>query len=347
MMLVVAIPMVAIFGIMASPTNASCGSTIASGPTGDGRPTGGKVRDAGGGVFVGGKWHYAEDGGPKWTAKQVAAKAEEYGLPGRTFAQIARAESAGYHPFIVQHNPGDDNVGFGFFQFTPHAWGPDSLNARKLKSLGGQKGLEDIDKQFEMARFMYVQSGNSISQWYGTQYVTNWSTPPVTKPLPKGASTKSDLTAATCSTADPIGKLTLVGLPDGAEDWLAPVPGTTAICDKRIIADLSMLLQRYKMKPGDCFRAATPDSPHAVNGEHPLGLGVDLVPDPAQGGTWDDMDRAAAWAEPTQNAPRKPFRWVGYNGDPNHGRGNHLHLSWDHSPAAPGTPAAKVWTLGT
>ena len=25
-----------------------------------------------------------------------------------------------------------------------------------------------------------------------------------------------------------------------------------------------------------------------------------------------------------------PFRWVGYDGDENHGCGDHLHLSWFH-----------------
>ena len=37
-----------------------------------------------------------------------------------------------------------------------------------------------------------------------------------------------------------------------------------------------------------------------------------------------------------QDAPIPPWRWVGWNGDPGHGRGNHLHLSWMHSPAKPG-----------
>ncbi len=67
---------------------------------------------------------------------------------------------------------------------------------------------------------------------------------------------------------------------------------------------------------------------------------MDLVPGP--GGTWDDVDRLAAWAEPIQDHPRPPFRWVGYDGDPNHGRGNHLHLSWRHAPAAGHPPVAWV-----
>ena len=49
--------------------------------------------------------------------------------------------------------------------------------------------------------------------------------------------------------------------------------------------------------------------------------------------TWDAITRLAEWAEPLQNQPVPPFRWVGYNGDAGHGCGNHLHLSWQHAPA--------------
>ncbi len=39
------------------------------------------------------------------------------------------------------------------------------------------------------------------------------------------------------------------------------------------------------------------------------------------------------------------MRWVGYNGDANHGRGNHLHLSWSHSNnTTPRKPAKVVYT---
>ena len=48
---------------------------------------------------------------------------------------------------------------------------------------------------------------------------------------------------------------------------------------------------------------------------------------------WRGITRLAKWAEPLQNRPRAPFRWVGYDGDAGHGCGHHLHLSWDHAPA--------------
>jgi hypothetical protein len=79
---------------------------------------------------------------------------------------------------------------------------------------------------------------------------------------------------------------------------------------------------------------------HAGDGEHPRGLAIDVVPGP--GGSWAHIDRLAKWAEPSKNRPRSPFRWVGYNGDPGHGRGHHLHLSWNHATTSRGRPAPWV-----
>jgi hypothetical protein len=112
--------------------------------------------------------------------------------------------------------------------------------------------------------------------------------------------------------------------------------------DRRLLTDLGWLEAKYKVFVTDAYSM---DSVHAGNGEHPIGLAADLVPDKAAGGTWNDIDRLAAWAEPTQDHPRPPFRWVGYDGDAGHGRGNHLHLSWNHSDTKPGIPAATVDTI--
>jgi hypothetical protein len=112
--------------------------------------------------------------------------------------------------------------------------------------------------------------------------------------------------------------------------------------DRRLLTDLGWLEAKYKVFVTDAYSM---DSVHATNGEHPIGLAADLVPNKAAGGTWNDIDRLAAWAEPTQDHPRAPFRWVGYNGDAGHGRGNHLHLSWNHSTTKPGIPAATVDTI--
>jgi hypothetical protein len=62
------------------------------------------------------------------------------------------------------------------------------------------------------------------------------------------------------------------------------------------------------------------------------------------GGSWGEIGELARLAEPHQNAPIPPWRWVGWNGDAGHGRGNHLHLSWAHSPAKPRHTARVVYT---
>jgi hypothetical protein len=112
--------------------------------------------------------------------------------------------------------------------------------------------------------------------------------------------------------------------------------------DRRLLTDIRWLRRRHKIYITDGYSS---DPVHAANGEHPLGLALDLVPDIERGGTWRDVTALARWAEPRQNRPRAPFRWVGYNGDSNHGRGHHLHLSWNHSTVKPGRRARTVYTL--
>lgn len=101
-----------------------------------------------------------------------------------------------------------------------------------------------------------------------------------------------------------------------------PVPGMPGErIDPAILPELQLLLKTYKGKLTDGYAT----SGHAAGGEHPLGLAADIVPDTARGGTWDDIDRLANFAEKSG-----VFRWIGYNGVAGHGRGHHLHLSWDH-----------------
>jgi hypothetical protein len=119
------------------------------------------------------------------------------------------------------------------------------------------------------------------------------------------------------------------------------IPGQHgARIDRRLLPDVLYLIRRYHLRVNDGYSLS---GIHAAGGEHPLGLAVDLVP--GTGGSWDQVDRLARWAEPRQNHPRMPFRWVGYNGDYNHGRGNHLHLSWSHSAGRRGVPVRSVWVF--
>jgi hypothetical protein len=119
--------------------------------------------------------------------------------------------------------------------------------------------------------------------------------------------------------------------------------------DRRILPDVLYLVRRYRVRITEGYAV----SGHSLFGEHPLGLAVDIEPGP--GGSWADVARLGRWAEPRQNRPRLPFRWVGWNGDPNHGHPSrcrprlgcspHLHLSWAHSPARPRQIARTVWVF--
>ena len=124
---------------------------------------------------------------------------------------------------------------------------------------------------------------------------------------------------------------------------IVPIPGFPGErIDRRLLSDIKYLRKRFKIFITDGY---SNDPVHASKGEHPMGLALDIVPDTAAGGTWNDIDALARMAEPRQDQPVAPFRWVGYDGDAGHGRGNHLHLSWNHSETKPGTIADSVYTL--
>lgn len=111
--------------------------------------------------------------------------------------------------------------------------------------------------------------------------------------------------------------------------------------DRRLLTDIRWMERHYDIFITDGLSL---DPVHAAAGEHPIGLATDIVPNTAKGGTWNDIADLAHLAEPQQNAPIPPWRWVGWNGDAGHGRGNHLHLSWMHSDAQPGHVARVVYT---
>jgi hypothetical protein len=129
---------------------------------------------------------------------------------------------------------------------------------------------------------------------------------------------------------------------------IVPIPASIPheegdMVDRRILPDLRWIAQRYPIYVTDGYSGPLPDGEHVgcdnchvKNSDHYNGLAVDIVP--AGGGsrcdaTWAPISRLALWAEPRQNQPVAPFRWVGYNGDAGHGCGNHLHLSWNHAAA--------------
>ena len=129
---------------------------------------------------------------------------------------------------------------------------------------------------------------------------------------------------------------------------IVPLPASVPhepgdMVDRRIVPDLVWLAQRFPIYVTDGYSGKLPngkhvgcDECHVRNSDHYNGLAVDIAP--LGGGTscdlkWQGITRLAKWAEPVQEKPRAPFRWVGYDGDSGHGCGHHLHLSWNHSTA--------------
>ena len=111
--------------------------------------------------------------------------------------------------------------------------------------------------------------------------------------------------------------------------------------DRRLLADVRWMKRRYDVLITDGYST---DPAHTRNGEHPIGLALDIVPNRSKGGTWRRIGALARKSEPRQDHPIPPWRWVGWNGDSGHGRGHHLHLSWMHSETKPEDPARVVYT---
>jgi hypothetical protein len=127
---------------------------------------------------------------------------------------------------------------------------------------------------------------------------------------------------------------------------IVPIPASIPhaegdMVDRRIIPNLRWISQRFPIYVTDGYSGPLPNGEHAgcnnchvKNSDHYNGLAVDIVPtNPSSkcDANWAGITRLALWAEPVQNEPRPPFRWVGYDGDAGHGCGNHLHLSWNHA----------------
>lgn len=111
--------------------------------------------------------------------------------------------------------------------------------------------------------------------------------------------------------------------------------------DRRLLPDIRWMKRRFDVFITDGYST---NPAHAQNGEHPIGLATDIVPNAGKDGTWNELGDLAHLTEPRQNQPVMPWRWVGWNGDAGHGRGDHLHLSWSHSDTRPKHPARVVYT---
>jgi hypothetical protein len=232
-------------------------------------------------------------------------------------------------------NMGPSSAGaIGWTQFLPSTWAHFGVDA---DGDGTRDPYDPDDAIHSSAR--YLRASGAPQDWRRALFAYNHSQQYVSQVLELAEEFADPTAVADCGVASG-----LVGdaLRITGGGRLAAVPGFPGQqVDERILADVVHLIRTYDV----AVTAGYAPTGHKVHGEHPLGLAVDLVPGP--GGSWDDVDRLARWAEPQQNRPRAPFRWVGYDGDSNHGRGHHLHLSWAHAPAEPGgDPAAWVMTLG-
>jgi len=185
-----------------------------------------------------------------------------------------------------------------------------------------------------------LRNGTSDSVWCGRGRDSVVADPPT--------ATAADFLDLGCEQVDygPPGRVGRVAWRTGGGRRV-DIPGQTwARVDRRILPDVLYFVRRYHVQIWEGYGTIG----HEPFGEHPLGLAVDILPGP--GGRWDDVSRLARWAEPRQNHPRRPFRWVGWNGDFNHGHPSvckprlgcapHLHLSWSHSPTAPRHIARSV-----
>src|SRR3954468_2095442 len=128
--------------------------------------------------------------------------------------------------------------------------------------------------------------------------------------------------------------------------------------DSRILPDLRWIDAHFPIYISDGYSGPLPgsgrhvgcDGCHTKGSDHHYGMAVDIVPTSFSNrcdASWRPITRLARWAEPRQNRPVHPFRWVGYDGDAGHGCGNHLHLSWNHGPADEYTLASWVEVLVT
>ncbi len=213
-------------------------------------------------------------------------------------------------------------------QFLPATWARYGVD-------GDGDGDRDVwdppDAIFGMAN--YLRASGAPEDWRAALYAYNHAGWYVDKVLAQAEQYRRGSAAAPA-------RMTTSIAPRGDTAWLAPVPGFPGEeCDARIARDVLALVAAYRLRITACYGGSPP---HALHGEHPLGLAVDAVPDD---GDWDRimaMARAFGWDESCASSGcpgRGPFRVVLYNGYPSHGDPRHsdiphIHFSWQHAPGA-------------
>lgn len=268
------------------------------------------------------------------------AAGAKYGLEWEYLAAIGQVET---HHGTLQGKCATSSAGArGPMQFMPDTWkgygnGGNICDPRDAVFAAARKLKADgAPKNWRRALYAYNPA------WWYVARVQNWA-----------ARYRGPLAGGLTAGAAGVGGGHTQTLTGRERSWLAPVPGSRAVCDRRIVADVAWLLRRYRMTPDDCYSPG-----HRPGGQHPRGVAVDLRPGP--GGSWALVERAArdfGWrpscanpsgCEGVVSAPFRVILWNGYpgHGDPSHVRNYpHLHLSWRHSPSPPGVRARTVQTL--
>ena len=118
-------------------------------------------------------------------------------------------------------------------------------------------------------------------------------------------------------------------------------PGETI--DRRLLTDIRWLRAAL---PDLRHRRLLADHVHAANGEHPLGLALDIVPDKEPGGTWNDIDRARGLgrARADRPAPAVPLGRLRRRRRPRP-RPSPAPLLEPLGSTRPGRPARTVYTI--
>jgi hypothetical protein len=242
-------------------------------------------------------------------------------------------------------NQGPSSAGaLGWMQFMPRTWAAYGVDADG----DGSKDPSDPDDAIHAAA-RYLHAAGAPADWHRAIFAYNHAEWYVERVLAQadayaGGTPPADGGQSSCEPADVRGVKKVAG--GGAFVPIPAFPGERI--DRRLLDDIAYLRRRFHIFVTDGYALTG----HKVAGEHPIGLAADIVPGP--GGSWNEIDRLAHWAEPVQGRPRPPWRWVGYNGDPDHGNPQHcsggcaahLHLSWQHSePTTPGRPADWVLVL--
>ncbi len=265
-------------------------------------------------------------------------------------AAASRYELGGHGPVILAaltkvesgfgQNMGPSSAGaVGWTQFMPATWREYGVDAN---GDGRRDPFTAADAIHASAR--YLRASGAPGDWHRALFAYNQADWYVDKVLAEadalaavGPAPPGEAFVAVCARdAVPAGGPRVSSGPG----QIVAIPGSPGeTIDIRILRDVLLLQRRFRFTITDGYAPTG----HAAGGEHPLGLAIDVVP--GRGGSWDDLDRLAAWADPRQGQPRPPFRFVGYDGDDGHGRGHHLHLSWDHGPAPSRRPPAAAVTV--